>query len=127
MSAGLDDLTREQLIAALDAQGALTECYRDISLMHQPPTPLTPVGYVSAEGIDNLGCGAKANIYPEPDCYAGIALYNTHPRAPVALSDERIMEMWSRAETPSAENDWTTGPLPFARAIIAAMSAKDAK
>lgn len=40
--------------------------------------------------------------------------------APVAMTDERIMAIWRKCDQPSEENDFTTGPLPFARAILAA-------
>lgn len=34
-------------------------------------------------------------------------------------SDAAIMALWAACDTPSAENDYTTGPLPFARALLA--------
>lgn len=39
------------------------------------------------------------------------------------LTDEQIMTIWSVCNQPSEANDYTTGPLPFARAVIAALNA----
>lgn len=35
------------------------------------------------------------------------------------LSDEQIAALWEKCNMPSEDNDWTTGPVPFARAIEA--------
>lgn len=37
-----------------------------------------------------------------------------------ALTDEQIMAIWRKADQPCEENDWTAGPIQFARAILAA-------
>lgn len=54
------------------------------------------------------------------------------PSAPAAqgdgikLTDAEINAIWFEADQPCEANDWTTGPVPFARAIIAAIAAKAA-
>lgn len=40
--------------------------------------------------------------------------------APATLNNEQIVAIWNKANTPSIENGWTTGPLPFAHALLAA-------
>ncbi len=41
-----------------------------------------------------------------------------------ALTDEQITAIWQTCDQPSEEHNFVTGPLPFARAIIAAMTAQ---
>jgi hypothetical protein len=45
-----------------------------------------------------------------------LAAAPTQPR-PQPLTDTQVLEIWDKSDTPSAENDWTTGAVPFARAI----------
>lgn len=40
---------------------------------------------------------------------------------PRELSDADIMAIWHTSQTPCQENNWTTGPLMFARSLQAAM------
>jgi hypothetical protein len=51
---------------------------------------------------------------------AALAAPQQHAQA--ALSDEQIMEIWEKADTPSRENNWTTGPTMFARALFSAVA-----
>ncbi len=47
------------------------------------------------------------------------------PAVPVPLlTDEEILEIWIKSDTPSKENDCITGPIPFACAIEAAVRKK---
>lgn len=41
------------------------------------------------------------------------------PAAGSVPSDEEISALWNVCDTPCAANDYTTGPLPFARALLA--------
>ena len=46
--------------------------------------------------------------------------------APV-LTDADIVRIWCECDLPSTENNFTTGPLPFARAIERHLAATPAK
>ncbi|MDQ0571524.1 hypothetical protein QFZ42_003358 [Variovorax paradoxus] len=54
---------------------------------------------------------------------ANLAFLATHAGAAAEPSDAQIMALWRECSIPTDENDHTTGPLPFARALLALTSA----
>lgn len=89
---------RQAKLAALAAQTAAPT---------RVPISRSGCNYVAEEGSICNKCGHIHTAAPAPD-------------APVDLSDEQIMQIWAKADQPSKENNWTTGPIMFARALLAA-------